>query len=467
VVGSVDGIRVFKEGYPGAVYLHRGRSHVVRRLDLEGRKVLVAPAKADYYTRARSEKETDILEETGRRPAAGCLVRQGRLKVTELVTGYERRRMSGGDLLGVFPLELPPLIFETHGLWLDIEDSHRAHLERAGRHFMGSIHALEHAAIALMPLFVLCDRNDLGGISIPLHHQTQKAAVFVYDGVPGGVGLAERGFEVIEELLAKVEELLAGCECEDGCPACVHSPKCGNGNKPLDKAGALLLTRVLLGKEKLAPEPEQAAPVIESLPGPEADAARPMAFGVLDLETQRLASEVGGWNKAYLMRVSVAVLYDQEVGEYVAYDEKAVPGLVERMREMELIIGFNVKRFDYQVLGAYTPLDLGRLPTLDLLEEVQAKLGHRLSLQALGEATLNAAKSADGLQAVAWWREGRLEELTAYCQKDVELTRDLFLYGQKHGYLLYRRKGGELLRVPVDWSWEKLGERFRARAAAS
>ena len=132
VVGSFDGVRVYKEGYPGAMYLHRGRTYQVKELDLEHRKVRVAPLRADYYTHARSEKETEILEETGRRPVANFLVRQGRLKVTETVTGYERRRLSGGDLMGVYPLDLPPLTFETHGLWMDIEDMHRQALERAG-----------------------------------------------------------------------------------------------------------------------------------------------------------------------------------------------------------------------------------------------------------------------------------------------------------------------------------------------
>jgi DEAD/DEAH box helicase domain-containing protein len=185
--------------------------------------------------------------------------------------------------------------------------------------------------------------------------------------------------------------------------------------------------------------------------------------------------------------VSVAVLYDQGEGAHLVYGERGsywahdpadedpesriclsregVAELIARLRSLELVIGFNLKRFDYRVLGAYTPHDLGRLPTLDLLEEVQAKLGFRLSLQALGEATLGAAKSADGLQAVQWWREGNTWDLAAYCQRDVELTRELFLFGQEHGYLLYRRKSGELLRVPVDWSWESLRRRFAAGSA--
>ncbi len=460
VVGSFDGVRVYKEGYPGAIYLHRGRTYQVQNLDLEHRKVRVRPVSADYYTRARSEKETEILEETGRRPVANFLVHQGRLKVTEWVTGYERRRLSGGDLLGVYPLDLGPLTFETHGLWIDIEDVLRRALERAGRHFMGSIHALEHAAIAMFPLFALCDRDDIGGISIPLHPQTGKAAVFIYDGVPGGVGLAEKGFAIIEELLARVVELLDRCDCEEGCPGCVFSPKCGSGNKPLDKAGSLHLTRLLLGQveaesEECAPEPtEFIAPVRPK------GADAPLRYGVFDLETQKLAQHVGGWGNIHLMRLSIGVLYDSVMDEYSGYRERYIEKLLEHLQKLELIIGFNLIRFDYEVLSAYTPLDFSSLPTLDLMLEVQGVLGHRLSLDALASVTLGAAKTADGFQAVDWFQRNHWAKLAGYCQADVILTRDLFLFGQREGYLLYERKGGERLRIPVDWSWKALRERL-------
>jgi DEAD/DEAH box helicase domain-containing protein len=461
VVGSLDGVRVFKEGYPGAVYLHRTQTYEVQEMDHAQHRVLAAPRQVSYYTRARSDKETEILEETARRPAAAFLLRQGRLKVTETITGFERRRLSGQDLLGVFPLDLPPLTFETHGLWMDIEAAHRRLVEGAGRHFMGSIHALEHAAISMFPLFVLCDRGDIGGISIPLHPQTGKAGVFIYDGVPGGVGLAESCYEVIEDLLDKVEELLAGCECEEGCPACVHSPKCGSGNKPLDKAGALLLTRALLGKEELGAGAQEEPP---PPPPPQIVKARPRAelrLGVLDLETQRLADEVGGWKNSHLMRVSVAVLYDSASDSFEDYAERDLKRLFARLKDMDLVVGFNIKRFDYAVLSAYTTGDLARLPTLDILEDVHNHLGFRLSLMSLAQATLGAAKSADGLQAVQWWREGRLEELAAYCRQDVALTRDLFLHGQREGHLLFERRGQGNLRLPVDWSWETLRQRFK------
>jgi DEAD/DEAH box helicase domain-containing protein len=314
--------------------------------------------------------------------------------------------------------------------------------------------------IGLFPLFALCDRGDVGGISYTFHPQVGRPAIFLYDGYPEGIGLAERCYHVLEDLMGQTLRLLQDCPCELGCPSCIHSPKCGSGNKPLDKEGALLLTRALLGREDLT-----AASLEEEVitPAPAIIAPQPkdeLRWGVLDLETQRLAQEVGGWNNSHLMRVSVAVLYDSQSDSFTAFTEKEMPRLLERLTQLEMVVGFNIKRFDYAVLSAYSPRDLSKLPTLDLLEDVSAALGHRLSLQALGEATLDAGKSADGLQAVAWWRAGQMEPLTAYCRQDVELTRDLFLFGQRESHLLFNRKDGARLRVPVDWSWASLRRRL-------
>jgi DEAD/DEAH box helicase domain-containing protein len=180
---------------------------------------------------------------------------------------------------------------------------------------------------------------------------------------------------------------------------------------------------------------------------------------VLDLETQRLANEVGGWKNAHLMRVSVGVLYDSLRDEYLSYQENKVHHLLKQLETLDMVVGFNIKGFDYSVLSAYTSFDLNRYFTLDLLRDIHAQLGFRLSLQALGEATFGLGKSADGLMAVEWFRKGEIKKLTEYCRRDVELTRDLFLYGQEKGYLLYQRKNGPKLRVPVDWSWESLKKR--------
>ncbi len=231
---------------------------------------------------------------------------------------------------------------------------------------MGGIHAMEHAIIAMFPLLALCDRNDVGGISYPFHPEIGKSAVFIYDGYPGGVGLAEKGFELIGELLERAHELIESCECEEGCPSCIHSPKCGSGNKPLDKKAARIILEMLLGKTPVAEEETLAEPE------PEEDVVVPcevikdgVRFAVFDLETQRSASEVGGWRNCHLMRVSVAVLYDSHEDAFLTYYEKDIPLMIERLKTYDLVVGFNVKKFDYKVLEAYArPGELGLYPHL-------------------------------------------------------------------------------------------------------
>jgi DEAD/DEAH box helicase domain-containing protein len=460
-VGLVDEHRAFRETHAGAVYLHLGRTYVVQDLDIEERTVRVAPQQVDYYTRVRGTKSTEILEVQGQAAAWGTRVFLGRLRVTERVTGYEKRRVKGGRLMTIVPLDLPPMVFETEGIWFEIPLAVQRAAEKELYHFMGGIHALEHAAIGILPLLVMTDRNDLGGISTPMHPQVGLPAVFVYDGMPGGVGLARQAFAMADELFSRTLAAIASCPCELGCPSCVHSPKCGSGNRPIDKASALFLLESLRGAP--APEPladrdlPRAAPEPDPAAGAAAEPGGPVVhvpgavFGVLDVETQRSAQEVGGWHKAHRMRVSAAVLYRSDRDECVAFREEELEDLFAALPDLDLLVGFNIRRFDYAVLSRYTSVDLHALPCLDMLEHVRQRLGYRLSLDALAKATLNAPKSADGLQALAWWKEGRVQEIIDYCTQDVCITRDLYLYGREHRHLLFTNKAGMTVRLPVDW----------------
>lgn len=564
IIGSVDGFRAWRETHPGAVYLHRGRSYVIEDIDPGRARVLAKEANVSWFTRTRGQKSTDILEESERRALGRGLVCRGRLRITEQITGYEKRAASGNRLLTIVPLDAPPQVFETEGLWYVIPDEIRAGLEERFLHFMGSIHALEHAAIGLMPLLVMADRNDFGGISTPLHPQTGLACVFIYDGLPGGAGLTRQGFAGARDLLEATRKAIAACSCEDGCPSCVHSPKCGSGNRPISKEGALALLDELLapGAEgerlcrelRVSPPPDRlsagaaqvptasgaiapitppvaaaqtstsqpcaaaqsppSAPVVRAMgretaqapaaadsethPRPEADpreslfalqakADAPLAtraeapgrgaqvahllsapvaadafaahlplsppphFVVFDVETRRSAAEVGGWNRAGRMGVSVAVAYDSKADDYFSYGQEELPALFERLRAADLVVGFNSLRFDYAVLAPFAAFELRSLPGLDLLERVHERLNYRVSLNNLGQATLGEPKSATGLQALQWWKEGRCEEITAYCRKDVDLTRRLYLFGLAQGYLLFSNKAGQRVRLPVDF----------------
>jgi len=377
----------------------------------------------------------------------------GKLRVIDTVTGFQRRLVKGHQLIGTEKLDLPPVVFETEGLWIEIPLELQRVMEKEQRHFMGGIHAMEHVLISIFPLLVLCDRNDVGGIAYPFHPHIQGPAVFIYDGHPGGVGLCRQAFGHFGELLAAGLEAIKNCPCETGCPSCVHSPKCGSGNRPIDKEAALWLLSRLVGEELSFDRIEFAEPekAVEDqcIPAPASVVSR---YGVFDVETKRSAAEVGGWHRAERMGISIVVLYDSGPDEYFVYRDDEIDAFVERLRELDLVIGFNNKRFDNSVLSAYTSTDLAALPTLDILEEVKNRLGYRISLDGLAGQTLNVEKSADGLMALQWYKEGRIDKIIEYCKKDVEITRELFRFGLEKGYLLFRNKAGSAVRCPVSFS---------------
>ncbi len=471
IIGTIGSANVFSECHEGAIYLHHGRQFLVTRLDRDERVVSVRAVNSPHYTRAISEKQTEILTRERARPGGAFRVVEGRVKVTKTITGFERRRIRGQDLLGTEPLDLPPTSFETVGIWLEFPDEIPQALEAAGRHVMGGIHASEHAALSLFPLFALCDRHDVAGISYTRHPQIGRAAIFFYDGQPGGVGLAASMFDRIEVLLDATCDLVSDCPCDDGCPACVHSPKCGSGNRPIDKAAAaaVMNLRLLLARDPL-PElrktgglPTDSPTLEDPAPGPESPAAHRVIF--FDLETQRSAAEVGGWHNAHLMRLALAVIYDSQTEQFETFHENDVHRLIERLGEADLVVGFNVISFDYAVLRGYTDADLSALPTFDMLAAIHQRLGYRLALGHLAEETLGASKGADGLQSLVWWKEGRVDEIERYCRQDVQLLVDLLDHASEHGHLCFRTKRGDRVRLPAPWQIPELVERAHARPA--
>jgi DEAD/DEAH box helicase domain-containing protein len=504
-LGSIDGQRVYYECHPGAVYLHGGQSFLISELDAEKRRVLAESARVDYYTVIQGDKETAILERTDRRRVASFPVGLGRLKVTVRIRGYQKKRLFDGETISTHALEVPPLTFETVGFWIELPAELPAAYTELGLHFMGGIHATEHATIGLFPLSAIADRGDIGGISYTGHPQLGCPAIFIYDGVPGGAGLADRGFADLESLLKRTRQLVDGCDCDKGCPSCIQSPKCGNGNKPLDKEAASLTLALVTGERGLdefgIDPPEQREPLpIARLPQDEPDPADLRRHGVaragnlepevarasydralrepapapivpsvppsngrsaprsthdrvliFDLETQRSAAEVGGWDCADRMGLALGVVYDVQRRCYRTYFEADVDKLLVDLLSADKVVGFNIDRFDLPVLSGYTEADLTRIATLDMLSEVNRVLGYRLSLAHLSEVNLGESKSGEGLQSLVWWREGRIDLIEQYCRKDVELTWRLFERGFEQGHLLYRDKEDRMLRVPVSW----------------
>jgi len=450
IIGEIDSGRALTECHPGAVYLHRGTTWIVDSLDLEAREAVVCLKSPNYFTRPMSEKRTRILEVIEKKKSYGVIVSFGRLRVTEKVTGFQKRNSGSHKIIATIPLDLPEQVIETEGMWIDLPETARDMLEKNRYHFMGAIHAMEHAMIALFPLLVLCDRNDIGGISIPLHDQTESGSVFIYDGYSGGVGLAREAFYRSDQLLVQTEATVNGCSCENGCPSCVHSPKCGSGNRPIDKKACLmLLGEILKESDNHTLEEKRITPAVSGIKKSRGFEALPSLFGVFDLETKRSAAEVGGWHKCEKMGISVGVVFDSKLNDFVTYLEDEIVGLIDHLQSFDLVVGFNNRRFDNRVLSAYTTEDMGRLPTLDLLEEVHAYLGYRLSLNRLAESTLGVEKSADGLQALKWYKEGRIDLISHYCRKDVEITRDLLYHALEWGYLLFANKAKQKVRLPL------------------
>ena len=363
-IGEIDDYRAFRETHPGAVYLHKGDSYVVDHLDLNTRKVFTSRARVDYYTRIRAFKLTEILEVSDKKFTWGTDVYAGKIKVTDQVTEYERRRIRSKTILDRIQLDLPPQIFETEGLWYRIPGSIQRQCKSEHVDLMGALHAIEHAAIGIFPLLVMADHKDVGGMSTDYHPQMGSAVIFIYDGIPGGAGMTQLAFANARCLFEYTRKVIRDCPCKSGCPSCIQSPQCGSGNRPMDKKGALFILDQLkaqaesigrIEKKPAAPsgKPERpAGPAGFQKKKPQAavdvrgkTSRDDLYVGVFDLETQRSAAEVGGWHRADRMGISCGVLYDSKKDTFITYLEDQMSGLIEELQRFDLIVGFNIKRF--------------------------------------------------------------------------------------------------------------------------
>jgi DEAD/DEAH box helicase domain-containing protein len=246
LLGTVDGAAAHATVHAGAVYVHQGETYLVSALDLAEQVARVGRADPDWTTMARDVTEIDVVETSQSREWEHVTLSFGIVQVTNQVVSFLRRRLISGEVLGEEPLDLPPRHLRTRAVWWTVDPAGLERAGLAGADVPGAAHAAEHASIGLLPLFATCDRWDIGGVSTAHHADTGRMTVFVYDGHPGGAGFAERGHAAAVDWLTATRDAIAACECLDGCPSCVQSPKCGNGNEPLDKAGAERLLQVVL-----------------------------------------------------------------------------------------------------------------------------------------------------------------------------------------------------------------------------
>jgi DEAD/DEAH box helicase domain-containing protein len=247
LIGTIEAARAIGTAHDGAIYLHMGRSYEVQALDLDTRQALVRPFDGDWFTQPKKETSTDVERLLDRRDTLGVTLSYGLVSVTEQVLGYQRKRLGDQEPIDFTALDLPETTFSTQALWYELSGA-LLESELPIERLLGSLHAAEHGQIAVLPLLAMCDRWDIGGLSTNLHPQTGGPTIFIYDGHPGGVGIARQGFREFETLVADAHRLIAECSCRAGCPSCVQSPKCGNLNEPLSKDGAReLMVRMLEG----------------------------------------------------------------------------------------------------------------------------------------------------------------------------------------------------------------------------
>jgi DEAD/DEAH box helicase domain-containing protein len=253
LIGTAEATRAPSELHPGATYLHRGTAYEVESLDLRSHRAVARRVPNRYYTRPRVETDVEVLEEIEKRDLAnGSVLHWGRVRTTDSVTFFKKVRVADDKEVGVYPLDLPDVILETQALWITLPPLPRE-ARPSFESFGGALHAGEHGLIGLLPLFAMCDRADIGGLSTPVHRQSRLPTVFVYDGYPGGVGISRRGYDAFESLARDTLGVITRCPCEKGCPACIQSPKCGNWNEPLSKDGAVSLLRYVLGQTNRYP----------------------------------------------------------------------------------------------------------------------------------------------------------------------------------------------------------------------
>jgi DEAD/DEAH box helicase domain-containing protein len=263
LLGAVEAERAFTTVHPGAVYLHLGRSYEVQELDIEARRAMVDAFEGDWYTQPKKETEVYIerivAQSDGTNPPVserdgptrggmGIELFFGEVSVTEQVMAFQRKRLSDHEVIDLVGLDLPETNFPTQALWYVLPEDLAGPAALPPEVLLGALHATEHGQIAVLPLLAMCDRWDIGGLSTNVHFQTGRPTIFIYDGYPGGVGIARRGFEQFERLVADAAKLIGECPCADGCPSCVQSPKCGNLNEPLHKQGALELMTSMLAR---------------------------------------------------------------------------------------------------------------------------------------------------------------------------------------------------------------------------
>ena len=496
-LGDIDNRRVFHECHPEAIYLHRGKNFIVEKLDILRHTVRVARTETTNHTMPKVQKSVNIVRTVKGKSYGPVNIYFGDMRIEGQVVGFYEK--STGPKSAVlrevdFAEPMPKQVLNTKGIWftLDYELPGIIQKEVGGETweillspepvtitdtFMGAIHGAEHNLISLLPIFATCDRWDVGGLSTSKHPDTSLPTIFVYDGIEGGMGFARKGFEMVKEWILSSTQSLRDCKCveENGCPSCIQSPKCGNNNTPLHRKGARTVMEYISGKlddrdgsdidvntiqfglvtvGSTERESHEAASLEEGWTGIVSERTEELlkrGIVIFDLETERLAHEVGGWNNIKDMGLSIAYTYDTATGRYSRFDKSNIEEMFEVLYDAPLVVGFNLLNFDWEVLAGFPNFDRTRIRSLDLFSVIRGATRRRIALKNLGKNCVGLEKTGDGFKAIEWLRSGQMNKLDAYCKRDVEITFNLFLYMIDIGNVKFEvPEYGHVMKVEVD-----------------
>jgi DEAD/DEAH box helicase domain-containing protein len=430
--------RAFRDGFAGAVYTDEHGTWRVERVLAERRRVLVHPVQADYVTRGRIRTAVteqsiaaSVARDTWRITSGSCVY-------TETLAAYERLDPHTGVCHSVHILPQRQRQVTTQGVWLRTAEAS----EPVPYPVQEAWHTLVHAVLAGLPLLLSSDVNPLRG---GVYHDTAGVAAVFSDTQAGGNGACAFLYQAHERLLRVALQVLLNCDCRNGCRRCLARQRCDTceSEPGLQRQAGVHLLQRLLG---------EAVPTLTSVTaGSGSQHVQMPRHLYLTLSTQKSAEDAGGWQHKHLLGLGVAVTYDTRAGQYSVYTAETVASLLASLREADLVIGFNTRDFDYQVLQPYSEVPLATLPTLAVLDAVQHALGFRLSLRHLVQETLGLERSDDSLRTIQWYQAGDRERIVQQCRRDLELLRALVRYGASTGTVLYRDAAGVRTPIPVHW----------------
>jgi DEAD/DEAH box helicase domain-containing protein len=439
----------FRDCFEGAIYRHGGQTFHVERVVAEQRRILVRPLYTTSFTRGMitasiTEKrvEASVTKEAFR-------LSYGTVVSTETRHAFERLDARSGIRTSVHALPTSRRQVSTQGVWLDFPAITATGFqpERA------AVHTLVHAILVALPLLLADDATDIRGGMYDIQAGAGLEAVFV-DEPAGGNGVSALIYRVHERLLRVSLHMLLHCDCAYGCPRCIAAQPCATctADTRLDRQAGIALLQSML---------EEVVPSLEAVrPASTAEAAEPLPRDsraprhiYLSLTTQKSAEDVGGWQHKHLLGLGMAVTYDTQDQRYRVYTTETVEALLESLRQADLVIGFNLRDFDYQVLQPHAATPLATLPTLAILDEVHKELGFRVSLSHLVRETLGLDRPDDSQRTLEWFRKGERDRIAQHCRQDIELLQELVRYGSTTGSLLYRDHSGERRTMPVHWQF--------------